>query len=92
LMKCSLGKVVAKGGAEGLLCVGVPAHGAGIAIRVADGNHRSHAVVIEAVLEQLDLLDRKLIADVRALHDDRIFNHNRRHVGDLRAAITLTAA
>jgi L-asparaginase II len=92
LMKCSGGKVVAKGGAEGLLCVGIPEHAVGIAIRVADGSSRSHPVVIESVLDQLDLLDKHLIANVTSLHDGRIFNHNRRHVGDIRAAFTVTAA
>ena len=46
LMKLSNGAMVAKSGAEGLLCVGIPAHEIGIAIRVADGSHRAHAVAI----------------------------------------------
>lgn len=92
LMRCSEGRLVAKGGAEGLLCIGVPAHRAGIAIRMADGSFRGHAVATCAVLEQLGFLDRATIDELLALHDTRILNHNRRHVGDIRAAFTLTAA
>lgn len=92
LMKLSGGRLVAKSGAEGLLCVGVPERGIGIAIRTADGTFRSHPVVIASVLEQLDLIDRATIDLILDCHDPRIFNHNRRHVGDIRAAFTLTHA
>jgi L-asparaginase II len=92
LMRCSKGRLVAKGGAEGLLCIGVPEHRAGIAIRVADGTNRAHAVAACSTLQQLGYIDRATIDEVLALHDTRILNHNRRHVGDIRAAFTLTAA
>jgi L-asparaginase II len=92
VMRSSHDTLVAKSGAEGLLCVGVPDHGIGIAIRIADGSFRAHAVAVEAVLEQLDLVDRDVIDCVRSLHDDRIYNHNGRHVGDIRASFTLSLA
>ena len=92
LMRCSKGRLVAKGGAEGLLCIGVPEHRAGIAIRMGDGTHRAHAVAACSILDQLGFVDRATLDEVLALHETRILNHNRRHVGDIRAAFTLTAA
>jgi L-asparaginase II len=92
LMKHSGGRLVAKSGAEGLLCVGVPERGLGIAIRVSDGSFRSHAVIIARVLEQLDLIEQSVIDAVMCGWDPRLFNHNRRHVGDIRAAFTLNTA
>lgn len=92
LMRRSRGRLVAKVGAEGLLCVGVPERGVGIAIRMADGSFRAHAVIIAEVLNQLDLIDRQMIDAFLSTWDPRIFNHNRRHVGDMRAAFRLATA
>jgi L-asparaginase II len=44
---------VAKGGAEGLSCFGLPREGLGIAIRVDDGNSRASAPAALAVLQQV---------------------------------------
>jgi L-asparaginase II len=44
---------VAKGGAEGLSCFGLPHEGLGIAIRVDDGNSRASAPAALAVLRQV---------------------------------------
>jgi L-asparaginase II len=92
LMKHSRGRMVAKSGAEGLLCAGVPEHGLGIAIRVADGSFRSHAVILAQALRQLELIEESVIGALMADWDPRLINHNRRHVGDLRAAYTLSVA
>lgn len=92
LMRLSGGRLVAKSGAEGLLCVGVVGQGIGIAIRIADGSFRAHAVVIASVLRQLSLIDKSVIDAFAALWDPRLVNHNRRHVGDIRAAFALERA
>lgn len=92
LMRVSGGRLVAKSGAEGLLCVGVVDQGIGIAIRIADGSFRAHPVVIASVLSQLSLIEDAVIDAFMALWDTRLFNHNRRHVGDIRAAFTLDRA
>jgi L-asparaginase II len=89
LMALSGGAVVAKSGAEGLLCFGVPARGLGVAIRILDGSFRVHAVVACRVLEGLELVPNEIVAAILARHDPRLLNHNRRHVGDLRAAFSL---
>jgi L-asparaginase II len=89
LMRISRGALVAKGGAEGLMCVGVPAHGVGVAVRIADGSFRAHGVVVLRVLEALALVDPATLAALQANEETRILNHNERHVGDIRAAFTL---
>jgi L-asparaginase II len=89
LMAVGQGKIVAKSGAEGLLCVGLPERGVGIAIRIADGSFRAHPAVVAETLRQLDAVDREIIDAAMAAHDRRLFNHNRRHVGEIRAAFQL---
>jgi L-asparaginase II len=91
LMRLSEGDVVAKTGAEGLLCMAIPDHGLGIAIRIADGSFRAHPVVAASVLEQLNLVGSSVIADVLDRHGPDIRNHNGRLVGEFRPAFQLRA-
>lgn len=90
LMKLSAGRMVAKSGAEGLLCVGVPAQGIGIAIRIADGSFRAHNVVIARVLRAMQLIEPAVIDALADRWDSRIFNHQKRHVGDIRSVFSLS--
>jgi L-asparaginase II len=50
-------KIIAKFGAEGVYCLGVPERRWGIALKIADGNVRALPVVVLSVLKQLALLD-----------------------------------
>jgi L-asparaginase II len=92
LMALSGGRIAAKSGAEGLICLALPERGLGVAIRIADGSFRAHGVVVAAVLEQLDAVDPAVIVAAMARHSSEIRNHNGRHVGDLRAAFRLEMA
>jgi L-asparaginase II len=92
LMAVAGGRIAAKTGAEGLICLALPERGLGIAIRIADGTYRAHEVVVPAVLEQLGAVDASVIAAVRARNSPEIRNHNGWHVGDLRAAFRLELA
>jgi L-asparaginase II len=92
LMIVGEGRIVAKSGAEGLLCFGLPDAGLGVAIRLLDGSYRSHAVIAARVLQELDAVPASAITELLRRHDLRIFNHNRRHVGDHRAVFSLTHA
>lgn len=56
LMEAAGGTLVAKGGAEGLECVGVPSRGLGIAVKCEDGRSRGMGPAVVALLEHLDLL------------------------------------
>lgn len=89
LMQLSEGRVVAKSGAEGLICLALPEKGLGVAIRVLDGSFRSHAVIVAAVLQQLDALDSSTIAALLNRHPPILHNHVGRAVGDLRATVEL---
>jgi L-asparaginase II len=91
LMEVGKGEIVAKSGAEGLICLGVPKHQIGIAIRVADGSFRAHPAIVAAVLRQLKLVDECVIDALLARQPLALKNHNGRHVGDIRAAFDLTA-
>lgn len=92
LMAVSGGRVVAKSGAEGLICLALPEHGMGIAVRVLDGSFRPHAEVVFAVLEQLELLDPASLAALRERHPAAIRNHNGWDVGAFRSAFRLARA
>ncbi len=89
VLELGKGTLVVKSGAEGLMCMGMPAHGIGVAIRIGDGSHRSLPVVVASVLEQLGLTDRSIVEGIRDRHNAEIRNHNGRIVGDVRAAFFL---
>ncbi|MBA2754502.1 MAG: asparaginase [Chloroflexia bacterium] len=91
LMLAGEGRIVAKGGAEGLFCFGVPERGVGVAIRMLDGSTRGQPAVTAAILEQLDLVPAAIIAAFRQHHPSPIVNHNGMHVGDLRATVRLAS-
>ena len=87
LMRVAEGRIVAKGGAEGLFCFGLPEHGLGVAIRVLDGSSRAHASVAAAVVEQLELVPERVIAEFRRRHPAAIKNHNGMEVGEIRSTV-----
>ena len=90
LMAIGEGRLVAKSGAEGLLCLAAPKRGLGIAIRILDGSFRAHAAVAFSLIEQLDLLDAARLAALRERHPATIRNHNGWEVGEIRASFELS--
>ncbi len=89
LMEVSEGRIAAKSGAEGLLCLAVPERGLGIAIRVADGTFRAHPTITVAVLAQLGILDAEARDAILERHSPALRNHNGRIVGEIRPAFDL---
>ncbi len=89
IMEVSEGRVAAKTGAEGLLCLAVPERELGIAIRIADGTYRTHAVAAGAALEQLGLLDDIQRQEILSRHSPELRNHNGRLVGEIRPVFKL---
>ena len=55
LTRIAGGRLFAKSGAEGIKAVGLPALGVGIAVKIADGDHRVAMAVMLALLEELDV-------------------------------------
>jgi L-asparaginase II len=91
LMTAAQGALVAKSGAEGLICIGIPERGLGIAIRIADGSFRTHPVVAAECLRQLNIVPKSVINEVLRLHDPVLYNHNHRIVGEIRPVFKLSA-
>jgi L-asparaginase II len=89
LMALTGGRVVAKTGAEGLICLAVPERELGIAIRVLDGSYRAHAVVACSTLVQLGILDAATRAAILERHPPALRNHNGRLVGEIRPSFAL---
>lgn len=89
LMQVTGPRLYAKSGAEGLICFALPEQQLGVAIRVMDGSYRMHPVVVASVLRQLGALDEETIVAIETRSPSRLLNHNKRHVGDLRATVRL---
>lgn len=89
MMQLAGPRLYAKSGAEGLICFALPEQQLGVAIRVLDGSFRTHPVVVAAVLRQLKALDEATLGAIAARHPAELRNHNRRLVGEIRAAVQL---
>jgi L-asparaginase II len=89
LMALSNGRIVAKSGAEGLICLAAPERELGIAIRTIDGAFRAHPAVVTSALEQLGVLDAETHDAILARHPLALRNHNGRRVGEIRPVFQL---
>ncbi len=87
LMKAGKGRIVAKGGAEGVYVCGLPETGAAIALKVEDGSNRPWAFVLAALFRELGLLGGADLAQVGKLAIPAVRNHAGRIVGDVRVRI-----
>lgn len=92
LMRLSNGRVVAKIGAEGLLCFALPESGLGVAIRIADGSYRGLNLLAISVLEQLDVLEDSEILAMKAALVQPVTNANGWIVGEVRTNLALSFA
>jgi L-asparaginase II len=92
LMKVGNGKIIAKGGAEGVYCLGLPQRGIGIAIKVEDGNWRAATPVAVEVLKQLGELTLQEEAALKAFHTPVIKNRKGEAVGSVEPVFRLKAA
>ena len=83
LMRLSNGSVVAKIGAEGLLCMALPQHELGVAIRICDGSYRGLNILALTVLEQLGLVDEPELAAMKSALIQPVTNANGWTVGEI---------
>jgi L-asparaginase II len=93
LMEATRGRLVAKGAAEGLECVGIPGRGLGLALKCLDGSSRALApatIGLLAHLGELSEAERERLAESQ----HRVLrNHAGREVGRLEAVVrSLTPA
>ena len=92
LMEALPGRVVAKGGAEGLECLGVPERGWGVAVKVEDGATRAVAPAVIEVLDHLGLLSEPERARLEALRRPRLRNAAGMDVGRIEAGIRVLSS
>src|SRR5215204_3324722 len=89
LMQLTGGRIVAKLGAEGLLCLAVPERRLGIAIVDADGSQRGLGPAVVAILEQLDLADASTLGALREQYSGQVLNFAGTPVGEIQPVLTL---
>lgn len=92
LMEATGGRLVAKGGAEGLECVGVPGRRLGMALKCEDGQARGIAPATLALLEQLGEMSEGELTRLAASRRPVITNHAGLEVGALEAVVKVLAA
>ena len=92
LMRLTDGHIVAKLGAEGLLCLAIPEHQLGIAITDAGGSPRGLGAATIAVLEQLELVEASVLAALRKAHSGQVKNFAGDPVGEIRSDLSLLNA
>ncbi len=81
---CGNENTLAKGGANGLFCIGLHKEGIGIAIRTVDGDARSRPLLVSAVLEKLGLGP---LPHEALMGSDMIYNDTGEAVGEAHADI-----
>jgi L-asparaginase II len=87
LMSAAPGRLVAKGGAEGVYLCGFPGKHAGIALKVEDGNARAWVHVLHAVIRKLGWLEKDDLARLSKAADPDLRNHAGRRVGEIRVKL-----
>lgn len=89
IMEAFNGKIVAKGGAEGVQCIGVTGEGLGITIKVEDGNARATSVVAMEVLKQLGVGDASVYEKLDQHANAPVLNARNERIGRIEADFTL---
>jgi L-asparaginase II len=92
IMQATGGRIVAKLGAEGLLCLAVPERGLGIAIASDDGMPRGLGPAAIATLEQLELTDDSALCTLRKQYAGAVPSFKGKPVGAVRPALQLQVA
>lgn len=83
--------VIAKGGAEGLLCAAVLDRGLGVAVKVRDGTHRAAGPALIHVLRLLQVLDGEQLRRLKPFARPAVLGGGQ-PVGELTAMFELTSA
>jgi L-asparaginase II len=87
LMETMPGRVVAKGGAEGLECLGLPERGLGLAVKVEDGATRAVGPAVIELLDHLRALSEAERSALEALRRPRLRNVAGMDVGRIEAGV-----
>lgn len=87
LMEAGGGRWVAKGGAEGLECVGIPGRGLGLALKCEDGQSRGVAPAVVALLAHIGEIAPPELERLREMRRPVVRNHAGLEVGSLETSI-----
>ncbi len=87
LMQVTGGRILAKGGAEGLECIAITSRGMGLALKCEDGETRGVVPATVAVLEHLGELSPSEAAELAAFRRPQVRNHVGRTTGFLEARV-----
>ena len=85
LMQICQEKLVAKGGAEGLHCVGFTERGWGMAAKISDGSRRAIYPFSMEILKQLGVVTSSELDQLKQYHNDKIYNWTNKEVGAIKA-------
>ena len=91
IMKTTHGRIVVKGGAEGLQCVALSARGLGLAIKVEDGSARATGPATIALLDHLGELSPDELMALESHRRPQLVNLTGRHVGRIEAVVRVPA-
>ena len=77
------GKLIAKTGADGVFCIGMPEARIGIAIKIHDGSQRGMETVILRILKIMDLLPAEQEEALSQYEIINLYNHRKEIVGKI---------
>ena len=89
LAEATDGRVMSKGGAEGLYCGALPERGWGVAVKVDDGGTRARRSLVAAVLSLLPVLAEEARMRLAALAVESIPNYAGRTIGEMMPIVEL---
>jgi L-asparaginase II len=89
LMNMFQGRIVAKGGAEGVHCFGDRETGIGVAVKIDDGNARGTSVASMEVLRQMQIGDPSIWDGLDTYYRAPVLNAREEKIGVITSAFTL---
>jgi L-asparaginase II len=89
IIRSTKGRVIAKGGGEGIYCVGESERGIGVCLKIEDGSVRAVAPAAIEAMRQLELLDSRQLEELREFRTTPVTNHIGKIVGEVRPRFTL---
>lgn len=92
LMERTHGRIVAKGGAEGLECLALPERRLGLAFKCVDGESRAIPPAVIAVLEHLGVLDPGMLDSLEEFRRPKLHNHAGLEVGSIDAHLEVPSS
>ncbi len=92
LSQATGGRVLAKGGAEGVICLAIVDRGLGVTVKLDDGTYRGHDAIVPALLRQLDAVSADEAARLDALFPAAIRSNRDQQVGEMTAVFELQFA